>query len=377
MTARGWGLVVASVVLVAVGWRAGWPELTALGAAGATLVVTLLVWVGRRARADLVVDQDTLRVVRGHPATVRVTVAAARPRPWLRLVEGHVSAPSASLEIAKASLGSPFAVRFPIDTSVRGQRPMGPFTLVQSDPWGVIQHVISRAKGGTVTVQPRVFPIRRSLVTQRVAGDSDDASRRLGDVHFHALRDYVLGDEPRMVHWRSSARAGHLVVRQNLAPVSSGTTVVLDTDVTAYGSDHQFGESWQPDRFERAVEVAASVVASLPQGAGQVHFVTTAGGSAVASATSGATNGLLDTLAVVGPTPPLELAPEQLVTLVRSTSCARLIVVTGTPSRNLLLAVGSATRTVTSSLLLRVGSHEPLPTTTLRVLDVESAEELV
>lgn len=254
---------------------------------------------------------------------------------------------------------------------------MGPFTLLHGDPWGVVQRVVDRDQGGVVTIQPRVYPVRRALMSQNMVGDSDTADKRRGDVHFHALRDYVLGDEPRMIHWRSSARAGHLVVRQNLAPTTTGTTVVLDTDITAYGSDHQFGASWLPERFETAVEVAASIIASLPKSSGQIHLLTTGQGSRVVSAAPGAANSLLDHLAVVEASRPLDVTPAALVSAVRSTRCSRLIVVTGTPSRMLPSAIVAATRSVSGTLVVRVGCTRPEPLSGLRVIDVASAEELV
>src|SRR5207342_171865 len=127
------------------------------------------------------------------------------------------------------------------------------------DPWSFVRRVVTRAEGGVLTVQPRVFRIRRSLTADFSSGDAEARSRRSGDQHFHALRDYVLGDEPRTVHWRSSARAGKLVVRQQVAAASTGTTVVLDVDGSAYRSGSKFGAGWDDELFESAVEVAASL----------------------------------------------------------------------------------------------------------------------
>jgi uncharacterized protein (DUF58 family) len=230
-------------------------------------------------------------------------------------------------------------MRMPVDTSRRGQRPVGPYAVVHGDPWGLVRRVVASAQGGTLTVQPRTFPVRRSLTAAFEAGDTDNASRRSGDQHFHALRDYVLGDEPRSVHWRSSARAGKLVVRQQVSAASAGTTVVLDVDGSAYGSGEKFGAGWDDERFELAVEVAASLVSSQLGRTEQVHLVTTGRGSAVATASVGAANSLLDVLAVVRPLPPADTRPDEMPSVVRRTRAAHTIVVTSRPGHRTLPAL--------------------------------------
>lgn len=377
MTSRGWALLIASAVMAVAGWVNHWPELSALGGAGVAALILVLMALGRPPRATVTADQSSLRVMRLQAASARLEVASRSTRRGLRLTEGSVERPSGSVPLRRRDLPGTTTLKIPLDTSERGQRPTGPFTIVHGDPWGLVRRVVDRDEGGLMTVQPRVFPVRRALVAQRIVPDSETAARQLGDTHFHALRDYVLGDEPRMVHWRSSARAGHLVVRQNLAPTSTGITVVLDTDVSAYGSDQQFGATWDAERFESAVEVAASVVASIPKGIGMVHFATTEQGSSVTSAAPGAVTGILDRMAVVRSTPPLEVIPQTLVSLVRSTRCSRLIVVTGTPSRTLPIAVSAASRSVPSTIVIRVGSQRTTALGELRVIDVASAEDLV
>jgi uncharacterized protein (DUF58 family) len=72
-------------------------------------------------------------------------------------------------------------------------------------------------------------------------------------VTFSSLREYVPGDDPRQIHWRSTARTGVLTVREHVDTTEPTTTVVLDTHPTALGAD----------AFEHAVEFAASVVTIL------------------------------------------------------------------------------------------------------------------
>jgi hypothetical protein len=84
---------------------------------------------------------------------------------------------------------------------------------------------------------------------------------------FFGLREYEVGDDLRRVHWRSTARTGELMLRQDEMPWESRSTILLDTRP----STHQ-GES-----FERAVEIAASLATAMCRGRRQVRFMTTGG----------------------------------------------------------------------------------------------------
>ena len=70
------------------------------------------------------------------------------------------------------------------------------------------------------------------------------------DVSFHALRDYVPGDDRRNVHWPMSAHTGRLVVRQFEETRRSHHLIILDT---------RLGQWSDRDSFENAVSVAASL----------------------------------------------------------------------------------------------------------------------
>jgi uncharacterized protein (DUF58 family) len=247
---------------------------------------------------------------------------------------------------------------------------------VHGDPWGIVRRVVASAEGGVLTVRPRSFLVRRSLTSAFREGESDSASRRSGDQHFHALRDYVLGDEPRAVHWRSSARAGKLVVRQQVSEASTGTTIVLDVDGSAYAAKVMFGASWDAERFETAVEVAASLASSQLSRTEQVHLVTTARGAHVTSASVGAAGTILDALSVVRMLPPVETAVDELPAVVARTRAAHTIVVTSGRDQR---TVAALRRLATGARLTVVrvgagGSAADFPG--LRVVDVHDAASL-
>ncbi|MFC7723019.1 DUF58 domain-containing protein [Nonomuraea recticatena] len=71
-----------------------------------------------------------------------------------------------------------------------------------------------------------------------------------GATSFNAVREYVVGDDLRHVHWRSTARTGVLMVKELIDVNLPYTTIVLDTRRDSYSGD---------DDFEMAVDAAASV----------------------------------------------------------------------------------------------------------------------
>jgi uncharacterized protein (DUF58 family) len=377
MTLRAAGLVVWGVALVAIGWKTGWPELTALGAAAVALVVLATALAGRAPNVDMALDRTALRVVRGEQATVRMTVHAPRRWRWLRVVEGPPSEPVSTSPLRKPQQHGEISVRLPVDTSIRGERPIGPYSVVHGDPWSIVRRVASHSNGGMLTVVPRTVAVRRSALPALQPGDSEVASRRRGDQHFYALRDYVLGDEPRMVHWRSSARAGKLVVKQQVAPAQNNTLIVLDTDASAYGSDDQFAGGGIEERFEAAVEVAASLAIAQAGRVEQVHVVTTTRGASVTSASAGTKDAFLDAFAAATAAQPIDTAPEEVVPLARRMRCQVVVFVTGTPGFHVVTAMRTLATVAPTLNVVRVGSRRREKLPGLRVLDVASAGDLV
>jgi hypothetical protein len=76
----------------------------------------------------------------------------------------------------------------------------------------------------------------------------------LSDLAFHALREYAPGDDLRRVHWRSSAKASKLLVRQYHESRSRNAAVLVDDDPESYAASHAGAEE-----LETAISVAASL----------------------------------------------------------------------------------------------------------------------
>ncbi|MFC6345518.1 DUF58 domain-containing protein, partial [Nocardioides hankookensis] len=135
----------------------------------------------------------------------------------------------------------------------RGVIPVGPLLGRRQDPLALVRWNETWSDASELLVLPRMVAVD-SLVGGAVRDQegipSDEIS--MSDLAFHALREYVPGDELRHVHWRSSAKAARLQIRQYHDTRRSHLTLVLDTASSSYAD---------PEDFETAVSAAASIAA--------------------------------------------------------------------------------------------------------------------
>jgi uncharacterized protein (DUF58 family) len=273
LTNRGWSLVGAAVALLVGARVLGVVELAMLAAAAFLAVLTAVLRV-RRAAVPLSAARvlHPTRAEAGSPARADLSVAnrGSRSTGILsatdsfdggRRVARFLVPPMAPGETAEA------AYRLP--TGRRGIYSIGPLTISVSDFFGVAEATVTAAGTDRFVVYPKiedVLPLPGASTREGRMG-SFQASRVPVGLEFFGLRQYEVGDDLRRVHWRSTARTGELMLRQDEMPWESRSTVLLDTRAAAHT-----GES-----FERAVEVAASVVTALCRGRRQIRFLTTGG----------------------------------------------------------------------------------------------------
>ena len=149
---------------------------------------------------------------------------------------------------------------------------------------------------GAPALELTVYPHVDRVAAPGGGGDSDPHGARRqparlgrqGD-DFYALREYVVGDDLRRVHWPSTARRDELMVRHDEMPWQARTTVVLDVRRASHTAAS----------LERAVSAAASVMTAAARAQHLTRFlasddVDTALGSGIAH-----TEGIMEYLARV------------------------------------------------------------------------------
>jgi uncharacterized protein (DUF58 family) len=114
----------------------------------------------------------------------------------------------------------------------RGIYEFGPADVSSAFPVGLVRSKIRQTEPQTLAVAPPLGRLTRDwsrFMRAREQGETSQQRRRnTHDGEFFAIRPWASGDNPRQVHWRSSARHGELMVRQYEQRTESRVGLVLD-----------------------------------------------------------------------------------------------------------------------------------------------------
>ena len=122
-------------------------------------------------------------------------------------------------------------------------------------PLGLFWCRRSRGVKAVAVVYPQVLPLSTCPIIDRIGQEDSpqfynrSRSQTATEGLTRNLRPYRHGDPTRLIHWRTSARYGELRVRE-LEVAAGGQEIIIALDSAA---------AWQPEEFERAVTVAASL----------------------------------------------------------------------------------------------------------------------
>jgi uncharacterized protein (DUF58 family) len=259
LTGRAVALAFAAVLLVLVvpadGATVGWVLLA--------LVVAVVVDVARAASPRAVaLSRDGATSTRlGEVADVRLTVHNTTGRPlrgWIR----DAWPPSAGAAPRRQRLSVPSGERRTLTTQLtpsrRGERRAAAVTLRTTGPLGVAARQRTRPVPWSVQVLPP-FTSRRflpeKLARLRELDGAVAAPLRGQGSEFDSLREYVVGDDPRAIDWRATARRSDVVVRTWRPERDRQLLLVLDTGRT---SAARIGDA---PRFDASLDAALLLTA--------------------------------------------------------------------------------------------------------------------
>ncbi len=137
----------------------------------------------------------------------------------------------------------------------RGEYEFGPYRVSSRFPFGFFVKSLSWGRAQSLVVYPAVGSLDGEVHT----GGQDprwalrrQANARFGAEEFHGLREYRPGDNPKWIHWRSTAKMAKTMVREMESRDAIDLAIMLDTHVPD-------GDVAAAHRLEVAVSYAATL----------------------------------------------------------------------------------------------------------------------
>lgn len=289
----------------------------------------------------------------GQPFLVRVRLENRKPllSAWMIVAADQVTNRREKLQPAVLFTRVPprqeRSAAYRIEPAERGRFQFGPLRVTCGFPLGLVQRSFALGETQSLTVYPRIGQLTPAWHARFSRGSqaSDRAPARTGvfDEEFQRLREYRGGDNPRAIHWRTTARRNELMVREYQHHRDPEIWLVLDLWQPARPSDED------RRRVELAVSFAATICAEQAHDGQSAQLQLFVCGKAPAPAghigASHPLRSLLDQLALAeaGPAPPLATAIRDAAQAVEFE--ARRVIVSTRPSAEALssaLLLGAA-----------------------------------
>ncbi|MBH0084508.1 DUF58 domain-containing protein [Salinibacterium sp. SWN167] len=266
VTPVGWVVLLLVPVTLIVGYTIAWQELVVVGFALAAIALMAAIYLFGRSQLTISLHVGHHRVVVGENASGEVRGENEGKRRSLGVVaEIPIAATYAEAVLPSLRPGAAATHEFPIPTHRRGVITVGPVRTVRADPVGLVRRELVWTDSAEVFVHPRTISIpsvSTGLIRDLEGNPTKDLANN--DISFHALREYVRGDERRNIHWKTTARTGRYMVRQFEETRRSHLVIALSLATTDYANDYE---------FEMAVSVAGSLGAQAIRDARTVTVV--------------------------------------------------------------------------------------------------------
>lgn len=352
MTLFGLAALVAGIAAMVLGLAFDWLSFDLLGLGLLAVVVIGFATVARPSRLAIDREIQPPRVPKGSPAIAFLTFANRSRRSHPIAVATQPFGPARVRTVIPKLRGGERGTRaYRLPTTRRGIFDVPPLEVTRRDSFELFRLSHQHAETERIWVYPRILAFRTLPTgqTRHLEGPSSDLSPQ-GNITFHRLREYVPGDDLRLVHWRTSARAGRLLVKHNVDTSQPYTVVVVDQRPSLYTEES----------FESAVDVAASVVVASGTDKSPVELRLT-DGTVIGGPRIRDTTPLVDHLTGVRAVPDGSLQ-SVLLALRRSHGGTSLVIVTGEIDQGDLPYLGALRRRFDRLVLISIDpEHHAAP----------------
>lgn len=233
MTERGRAVLVLGVAVYVVAYVFGSQALYPVATGLVVAVLLAVLWVRAGARGPSLRRHGLGNVVEGSDVRIRLEVAMRSlvPPPTLVAVERAGRLPERNVEIANGG------GRYVLPAVRRGRYVFDPVRLSIEDPFGLARVELVKGEQEALVVYPLLVDLP-ALFSE--GGSHAQDGRRLlmqrpTGYELHSVRDHLQGESLRAVHWPSTARRGHLMVKELEDAPRDEVVVLLDaTDAALF-----------------------------------------------------------------------------------------------------------------------------------------------
>lgn len=201
------------------------------------------------------------RIMTSHMLEVRDRVAGDALQSSHRDEEGSVT-------FVRIPPGEQRVGRYQLRFSKRGLYTLGPMRASSRFPLGIGERGQLFAGTTELVVHPAIGRLLPTWQRQQkeLAESNRRVQARLGlfDDEFHRIREFRSDDNPRSIHWRSSARRGQLMVREFQQHRQADSLVILDLPDSA---------DWSARASEMAVSLAATLCVDQTRSSSGSHYL--------------------------------------------------------------------------------------------------------
>lgn len=193
---------------------------------------------------------------------------------WKWLVERNIGAEYGEIEIKGDKFKDETVFSAVFTPKRRGRIRLTGIYIYKKGVFGLFKRGRVIDVPGEMIVLPEIYPVESTLCINGLTASGNEKVRETPETgsgyELKALREYLPGDSPRSIHWKSSAKTGQLKIKEFHREVDAGTVMFID---------NFFVESYLED-FETLLSVGASLLNylyesdNMPQGLIVGHSIT-------------------------------------------------------------------------------------------------------
>ena len=267
-TLRGWTGLALGVACIIAGRILGLQELYIVGGVLLALVIAaIIIAVMRPLSLAVARSVNPPRLHVGAVGRVELALRNGSSRSPVMRMTDHVEGTSgAQLYISPLTADEVTKAAYRLPTERRGIVTLGPVKFEATDPFGLAIRRLETPSPGRLVVYPEVVPIPPtppSPATERRSLSDTPEFQGGRSEEFHALRQYVPGDDIRRINWSASARHDDLIVREDESPTQNHLTVIFDNAALP-----------SVEATDKATSVAASVLSTMGNRADPFRLIT-------------------------------------------------------------------------------------------------------